>query len=302
MKKALLTLALGAAAIFADAQVVDVQSVAKVPLQNDLQVNIARVSPDGTFAVVSSNTDNALYRVDIANGAVARVADNGSALELAFTPNGEGVVYKSARTDKNHLRYYSVKGLELSTGNVRTLAKEARHCANYSVSPTGVLAINAGGRYNARTFAGARANGGQAVVGINRGHLEVTTPDGKTANIDPQGRGSYLWPSLSPDGSKVVYYLVGHGCYVCNLDGTNARPLGYVHAPRWLNNDVVIGCQDIDNSEIITSSAIIAAKLDGTIQTLTDSKVIGINPSATADGKAITFSTPAGDLYIINLK
>lgn len=301
MKKILLTLALGSAALFAGAQVVEVQSVAKVSLQG-LEVNIPRISPDGTFAVVSSNTDNSLYRVDLSSGAVNRVADNGSALELVFTPDGQGAIYKCATVRDNHLRYYSVKGVELATGAVRSFTREARHCANYSVSPAGVISMNAEGKFSARTLAGKKATGGRAVVGIHHGHLEVTLPNGKTFNLDPQGRGSYLWPSLSPDGTKVVYYLSGHGCFVCNLDGSDIKPLGYIHAPRWMGNDIVIGCQDIDNGVMITESAIVAANLQGSIQTLTDKNVIGINPSASADGKAITFSTPAGDLYVINLK
>lgn len=302
MNKVLLTLALGAGALIANAQVVEVQQVTKVPVQGDLQVNIPRISPDGRFAVVSSNSDQALYRVDLTTGAQTRVAENGSALELSFTPGSEAIVYKMASVRDNHMRYYSVEGLELETGYHRTLAKAARHCASYTVSPSGVVSINAGGRFSARSFAGKKAQGGQAVVGIHYGHLEVTTPDGRTVNLDPQGKGSYLWPSLSPDGTKITYYLSGHGCFVCNLDGSDVRPLGYVHAPRWLNNDIVIGCQDYDNGQFITASTIVAANLNGDIQSLTDPALLGINPSASADGKAISFSTATGDLYVITLK
>lgn len=142
----------------------------------------------------------------------------------------------------------------------------------------------------------------QPVVSIHYGHLEVTTPDGKTVTLDPQGRGSYLWPQLSPDGTKIVYYLARHGCFVCNLDGSDVRPLGYLHGARWINNDAVVGFQDYDDGAVTYKSAIVAADLQGTHQTLTDESIIGLNPSVSADGSRIAFATTAGELYVINLK
>lgn len=303
MKKALLTAAVAIATLTASAQVVDVQGIAPVPVASGVEVNISRISPNGTFAIVSNNADNSLYRVDFSTGAVKKVAENGSALELAFTPAGDHIVFKSATVKDNHLRYYNVNSVELASGKQIELSKPARHCAAYSISDAGVLTLNDNGRVSSRSAAGAKVKtAGKAAVSINRGHLEVALPGGKSSFIDPQGRGSYLWPSVSPDGKKIVYYLSGHGCYVCDLDGSNARALGYLHAPCWLGNDVVVGCRDIDNGTFITESSIVACTLDGREQTLTPASIIGINPSASADGKTISFSTPTGELYLIQLK
>lgn len=301
MNKILLALGSSVLSLAATAQVVEVQSIAQVPVQG-LEVNIARLNPAGKAVVASSNADNALYSVDLATGAVTRIADNGSALELAFSADGSAIVYKTSTT-KDRLRYYRVTTTDLAAGSTRHLTKESRHCASFSVSGDGVLSLSDQGRLQARSFAGKKLSvAAQPVVSINRGHLEVTMPDGTTKAIDPQGTGSYLWPSLSPDGSKIAYYAVGYGCYVCNLDGSDAKPLGYIHAPRWLGNDVVIGCQDYDDGTFITASSIVAADLNGNIQTLTPDTIIGLNPSASADGRAISFSTPAGELYVISLK
>lgn len=301
MNKILLALGGSVLSLAATAQVVEVQSIAQVPVQG-LEVNIARLNPAGTAVVASSNADNALYSVDLATGAVTRVADNGSALELAFSTDGSAIVYKTSTT-KDRLRYYRVTTTDLTAGSTRHLTGESRHCASFSVSDQGVLSLSDQGRLQARSFAGKKLSvAAQPVVSINRGHLEVTMPDGTTTSIDPQGRGSYLWPTLSPDGTKIAYYAVGFGCYVCNLDGSDPKPLGYIHAPRWLNNDVVIGCKDYDDGTFITSASIVAADLKGNVQTLTPDTIIALNPSATADGRAIAFSTPAGELYVITLK
>lgn len=304
MKKSLLTLALGVMAFTAGAQVVEVQSVTKVPLPQDLLVNIPRISPDGTFAIVSTLADNTLQRVDLTTGTYVKVADNGSALHVAFSPDSRAMVYRSSSTDASHRRLYAVKSVDLTTNVTSILAAPARHSADFSVSPAGVLTVTYGGRVKSSAMNGGASNASLAhpTVGINRGHMEVTMPDGRSSFLDPQGRGSYLWPSLSPDGTKIVYYLSMHGCFVCNLDGSDVRPLGYIHAPRWMGNDIIVGCRDYDNGTFITESSIVAARLDGTTQTLTGSDVIALNPSADASAGKIAFSTPDGQLYVINLK
>ncbi len=304
MNKALLTLVLSAATLVAGAQVVEVQSVTRVAVDGDVSVDKPRISPDGTFAVLSTNTDNALYRVDFATGASTKVADQGMANDLKFSPDGSTIVFKTSETRDNHLRYYSVQMVDLTDGYTRRLSKPARHCAQFSISDAGVLSLSDNGRFSARNMAGqkVKAATAQPVVSIHYGHLEVTTPDGKTVTLDPQGRGSYLWPQLSPDGTKIVYYLARHGCFVCNLDGSDVRPLGYLHGARWINNDAVVGFQDYDDGAVTYKSAIVAADLQGTHQTLTDESIIGLNPSVSADGSRIAFATTAGELYVINLK
>lgn len=303
MNKALLTLVLSAATLVAGAQVVEVESVTRVALDG-ISVDKPRISPDGAFAVLSTNTDNALYRVDLATGASTKVADQGMANDLTFSPDGSTIVFKTSETRDNHLRYYSVQMVDLTDGYTRRLSKPARHCAQFSISPAGVLALNDNGRLSARNMAGqkVKAASGQPIVNTHYGHLELTTPDGKTVNLDPQGRGSYLWPQLSPDGTKIVYYLARRGCFVCNLDGSDVRPLGYLHGARWINNDAVVGFQDYDDGSVTYKSAIVAADLRGTLQTLTDESIIGLNPTVSADGSRIAFATAAGELYVINLK
>lgn len=303
MKKSLLTLALGAASLLAGAQVVEVQSITKVPLQSDMQVNISRVSPDGSYAIVSNFEDNSLTRVDLRTGSVKQVADNGSALHLAFSPDASAIVFNSYEVREGGRRFYSLSSVDLTDGHKSVLAEPARRNARFSVSPAGVLSVSAAGRYNARAMRGSKgAVAGTPVVGIYHGHLEVTMPDGSSNYIDPQGRGSYLWPSLSPDGQKILYYCEGKGCFVCDLDGSNVVKVGYFHAPYWLGNEKVVGTFNHDDGHVLTDGVIVAADLNGNLQNLTPESMIAINPSATPDGKTVTFTTAEGELYIMTLK
>lgn len=307
MKKALFCL-LAVCSLTASAQVVEVRSITAVPVQhfNGSKVSVYQpvISPDGTCAVVNSCLDQSLFRIDLSVGSVSRLDIEGSAWDVSFTPDSKGIVFKTVITREDHLNYRFVQSYDFASGSHRRLTGEARHCAAFNVAPQSGLLIAESGRMRSVAISGRNAAVApqRAIVDINLGHLEVTYPDGTVANIDPQGPGSYLWPALSPDGTKIAYYVVGGGCFVCNLDGSNAREIGYVHGPTWLDNNTIIGFQDYDDGQVVTSSTVVAANLSGTIQQLTEPSLLGMFPSATADAKTILFCTADGDLYTINLK
>lgn len=293
-----------AALISAAAQVVEVADIAKVPTPAGVSVNIARISPDGTFAVFSNNFNSSLQRIDLSGGTVSTVTANGSALDLRFTPDGSTAIFRTSTTNPTtRLRYHALQSVNLATGRAAALTAPQRHCAAFTITIDGNVTIADSGVHRTCAPSGRAVSAQRAaVVNINRGHLELTTADGVTTNLDPQGHGSYLWPSLSPDGTKVVYYLAGHGCFVCSLDGTDIHALGYIHGPQWLNDSTIIGFQDYDDGQVVTASTIVAADFDGTIQSLTPDSIISLYPSASADGKTILFSAADGSLYRISLK
>ena len=106
---------------------------------------------------------------------------------------------------------------------------------------------------------------------------------------------------FSPDGQKVLYYVCGVGAFVCDLNGKNIKSLGTLRAPKWYDDNIVIGMNDQDNGEVVVSSAIVATTLDGTQQTLTDNSVIAQYPKPAPKAGKIAFTTPAGQAYIINV-
>ncbi len=282
------------------AQLLNVAGVQRVNIPSSLSTDQAVISPDGLSVVVSSNTDRSLRKIDLASLNTSTVADNASIVGLQFTADSRDIVYRQSTTNKQHLRYTSVQSTDLTSGQTKTIVKPTRHLGGFAVIGKDVMTVD-NMKYAATSLDGSKA-AKAPVASIYYGQLMVTV-NGKTTAINPNGKDgqSYLWPSVSPDGAKVVYYLAAHGCYVCDIDGSNPTWLGGIRAPRWLDNSTIIGMRDIDNGEIVTSSSIIAASLDGVEQTLTDSDVIAMFPSASADGSKIAFTTPTGDLYIMNI-
>ncbi len=295
MRKVLFALALGFS-MSAMGQVLNVTSIEKVNLPD--KAAVAAISPQGDYLLLTSATNQGLTKMDLNTNQCQVLSTAPSAgHNVKISPDGQTIVYREGSFNNKHLRLSSLKSVNLVTGSSQVLVKPTRDLQGYDASATTVGAVNKG-KFSKKAIGNAKAQN-LPVLSIDKGKLMVTV-DGKTRNLSPNGNDfSYLWPSLSPDGTKVLYYLAAHGTYVCDLDGSNARKVGKMRAPVWYDDNTIVGMMDLDDGEFIYASTIVAATLDGVTQTLTGDETIAMYPHA-ANGK-IAFSTPAGEAYIIQV-
>ena len=295
MRKLLFALALGFS-VSAMAQVLQVTSIDKVNLPQ--QAAVAAISPQGDYLLLTSATNQGLTKFDLnTNQSQVLSTAMSAGHNVKISPDGQTVVYREGSFNDKRLRLSSLKSVNLATGASQVLVKPTRDLQGYAVDATSAGAVNKG-KFSKKAIGSAKAQN-LPVLSLDKGKLMITI-NGKTRNLSPNGtQYSYLWSSLSPDGTKVLFYQSAHGTYVCDLDGSNVRKVGQMRAPEWYDNNTIVGMMDLDDGEFIYASTIVAATLDGTTQVLTDDSTIAMYPHA-ADGK-IAFSTPAGEAYIINV-
>ena len=295
MRKLLFALALGFS-MSAMAQVLNVTSIDKVNLPE--QAAVAAISPQGDYLLLTSATNQGLTKLDLTTNQTQVLSTAMSAgHNVKISPDGQTVVFREGSFNNKRLRMSSLKSVNLATGASQILVKPTRDLQGYAIDGTSAAAVNKG-KYSNKAIGTAKAQK-VPVLSLDKGKLMITI-NGKTRNLSPNGtQFSYLWSSLSPDGTKVLFYQSAHGTYVCDLDGSNVRKVGQMRAPVWYDDNTIVGMMDLDDGEFIYASTIVAATLDGTTQVLTDDSTIAMYPHA-ADGK-IAFSTPAGEAYIINV-
>ena len=294
MKKILISAMLLCSSVLGFAQLVEIQSVDKIDLPEGVSVNQATISPDGSFVVFSQNTKGGLHKMDLASKEINMISANGNSFDLKIAADGT-VVFRESRTAENKLRYTSLKAVD-ARGVETTLVAPTRDLNGFAVNGTNVMTVD-NNKVEAKSL-----NGGAAVqmpvASIRYGQLCI---DGKVISPNGQEGASYLWPSISPNGTKVCYYLATKGCYVANIDGSDPVFVGAIRAAKWLNDLTVVGMHDIDDGSVVTSSKLVVASIDGkTAQDITVKESLAMFPST--NGKRIAYSTPMGDLFIINLK
>lgn len=297
MRKVFLSLAV-LAGLTASAQLINVGAIEKVNLPAGVVAAQTAISHDGSFAVIHNN--GGLSKVDLATGKTAMIAQSAAFLEVKISEDGSTIVYREPSYE-GKLRYTTLKSVNINNGKSTTIVAPTRNLQGFTLSNNSVAAVD-NGKFTSKNIDGT-AGALIPVASINKGALCVTV-NGITNNISPQGAAgeSYLWPSISPDGKKVLYFLVGKGAFVCNLDGSNPVSVGYMRAPKWYNNNVVVGMLDLDNGEVVTSSKLIAASTDGKVkQDLTKETSMAMYPAVSADGSRLSYVTAAGELFIMNI-
>ena len=294
MKKFFISAMMLCAGVLSYAQLVEIQSIDKIDLPEGVLADKATISPDGSFVVFSQNTAAGLHKMDLASKEINMISANGNSFDLKIAGDGT-VVFRESKTAENKLRYTSLKAVS-PRGIETTLVAPTRNLNGFAVNGTNVMTVDN------NVCAAKSLNGGVAVqmpvASIRYGQLCI---DGKVISPNGTEGASYLWASISPNGTKVCYYYVSGGCYVADIDGSNPVFVGNIRAAKWLNDLTVVGMHDIDDGQVVTSSKLIAASIDGKVkQELTADASMAMFPST--NGKGIVYTTPAGELFVINLK
>ncbi len=227
--------------------------------------------------------------------------ENGAGYGFRLTSDSQAILFRSFELRKGR-RFYSLKTSDLKTGKTAVLEKNQRTLSTPLNSTDGSIVY-----IKNRTFKNTAKNknsnqSGQSVFIQNR-HLVLGNASGETI-LDPLGKGIYIWPSFSPDGSQIVFTLAGKGSFVCDLKGTIVSELGYINAPKWSpEGKWILGMQDYDDGRQITASELILISADGSqkVQLTSTTDRIELYPVWGATNSEILFSTDSGVLYRANL-
>ena len=298
MKQLFLSVALALSAT-AFAQLLEVESVTPLKLQGVGRSVVTGVSPKGDFLLLSDAQLNGLAKYDLSTNRIEVISQARSAgLNVDVSADGSCVAYREDSFN-DRLRYTDVKVRNFATGTTKQLLKGARNVNGVSLQGNSAVTV-ANGEAKTTALTGKAAKKTTPVASIVNCQLVLTT-NGTSKTLSPLGTDrSYLWPSVSPDGKHICFYVAGTGCYISDLKGKIVARLGKIHAAKWLNSTTVVGMNDTDDGYTITSSAIVAATIDGKSQVLTDSSLKAMYPYPA--GNKIFFSTDEGSNYIINIK
>ena len=278
MKKTMLFVAACLMSLAASAQVLEVTSMHKLPIPAKAEMKVAGVSPDGDYILLTSGSNKGLQRYDVASNTLTTLSEaEGAGFNVQISKDGQEVVYRETVVGKDNLRKHNLVRANLNKSKEATFARGQRDMKRMATSDN------------------------LTTVSI-KDRLIVLTRNGLTTTLAPNGSHlSYIWPIVSPDGSKLCYYVCGNGCWVSNIDGSNPQYIGRdCRAPQWLDNNTIIGMADEDDGHFTTASKIVAYTLDGKKQGLTNDDMIAMYPYAAEN--AIVFSTIEGDIYMLNVK
>lgn len=278
MRKTILLIAIALVSVIAQAQVLEIVSTRKVAAPGLQEGKVVGISPKGDYLLLTSMDNKGLVRYDLNTQATAIITEaEGAGWNAKISQDGSKITYRQ-RHDNNPLIRYDIMQHNMTEGKAVVRAQAQRGTAQ---------------------LVAADAN---STVAVNEDLHMVLNHNGKSIILTPNGTNeAYNWPSISPDGSKILYYVSGKGCFVCDINGNNVRKItNHCRAAQWYNNNTIVGMADEDDGTVLTASAIVVYTLDGKSQILVGKNTMAIYPFAT-EGK-IAFSTAAGEMYVLNVK
>lgn len=288
---------------FAEAQNLQILKNEKIPMETKGVMPI--LSPTSEFIILTGGDLTGLQMLNLQSGEVSTLSNDRSAgFGAKISNDGKVVTYRQAFY-KDRLRYVNLIALDLQNNKEKLIVKNSRNLEGVSMVDGTVLAINNGKLIKKRLTGKKLTNKTMVpVASVKEGKLYVTTKK-RAEIVNPAGNDkNYLWVSVSPDGHKLLYYVMETAhAYVSDIDGENAVSLGVLRAPTWLGNGWVVGMYDTDDGHVVTSSQLFAVSADGEQRiTLTNSDIIAMNPSASVAGDKIVYNTADGDIYLMELE
>lgn len=293
MKKIVLMVA-AMAALTAQAQIVEVQSTSQLLKGVDSDMYYPVISSDGSKLLYTTENFVGLKMYDFNDDVTLKISDAERAgLDASFSRDGKSVYYVTQLiNDGKNIR--QAKSYNLAEKKELAISAEGRVVRKPLALKGGVMtAVDGDISATVKNATTVRSEGSVLYIGIN-GVEKAYTP--------VESHAGYLWESLSPDGTKVLFFAAGKGIYVTDLNGNILQFLGNYEAPVWYGDNCVVAMNAKHNGYQHISSQIVMMTIDGEkFQELTKPESMTMNPTASYDAGKVVYNTIDGRLYQMNI-
>jgi hypothetical protein len=217
-----------------------------------------------------------------------------------FSSDGNKIWYRSDDF-RGMMKYSSINEYDIPAAETRTIESNKRN-----LSPPQVVndhpVYSVDGKQ--KIDPSSPKNAGENIYMTLEELVPVIYINGIAKPLKPNGDGNYIWASLSPDKTKLLYNYGGRSTFICDLNGKILAEAGKINAPEWLNSSIIIGMNDKDDGYRVLSSDIVCYSLaTGETTALTStSDAIEMYPLPFPDGERVVYQTLKGQLYLMYLR
>lgn len=276
----------------------------RIKLPDDGISFVSAVSPDGKKILVSGPNYKGIFITGRRGGKATRISDApGAGYEPRFSEDGRYLFFREDEFP-DQKKVSSLIQYDMTNGSRKVIAEKVSDLSAPAFSGD-KMHYRSGGKMNTVKLDNAALKSAGSEIFVTSEELTpVVYINGEGKPVKPNGDGSYIWASLSPDRSKLLYYFAGLGTFVSDLEGKILFSAGKISAPRWLSDQMVIGMDDRDDGYRVTGSEIVCFSLSSgkRISLTSTPERAEMYPMPLPDGKNVVFQTPEGEIFIMTLK
>ena len=291
----------------ANAQSISVLSNRSITSLSEGQFYFPRSNPDGSKIFFTSTNYKGLWYYDTGSKNIRNVNNySGAGYKFKFSGDGNKILFRKVKY-VNKRKLTSLATIDLNNKTESVIIPETRKLKVIDFTKAGAF-VKLGNETKLLSLTKSKL---KKEVFWEKPKVDIENRDiviyrnGKRKVLQPLGKGIYLWPSISPDGTKLLFTLGGKGTYVSDLDGNILVKVGYANYPSWSPDGKWILCmKDKDDGYNFTASDLYVIKADGSkeIQLTSSDDIIELYPSWLPDSKEIVYNTNSGVVYLMELK
>lgn len=284
-------------------QIIKVLNITQLTNIKEGEFVVSGVSENGNTILASNPGYKGLYSIDINLKKIQKISDlPGAGYQPCFSSD-QSKIYFRTNEFISMKRYSSLSEFDVTTGKTELLENKSREIITPIISGNRLIYSVDGIKKEKSVGSGNRKSSSDDVYIVLENLIPVLYINGIGKKVTPNGEGNYIWVSLSPDKTKILYNFGGRGTFVCTLEGKIVAGLGKVNAPQWLNAEIVIGMNDTDDGYRVLSSDIVSYSLSTKqLTNLTSTKEnIEMYPMPFTNGNRLVYQTLNGELFIMYL-
>ncbi|MCX7874743.1 MAG: hypothetical protein N2321_01105 [Melioribacteraceae bacterium] len=264
------------------------------------------ISQDGKLLLMSKENREGLWIKDLSTGRVKNISNGkGAGLEPVFNIEGNEILFREDKIVNGKifstLKAYNLKTqkINLKEDNIRDLKflKNKNNVSQFYLKQNEIQKISS-------TINFSKTTSEEIAVTIDVDKI-VLYQNGVKKYLAPAGEGYYIWPSLSPDKTKLLFTLAGKGTFVSDLNGNILKKIGYANYPTWSpDGNWILFMKDLDDGTVITSSEIYIANINtGKYFNLTENQnEISLYPIWGITNDEIYYNTDSGVIRKIKIQ
>lgn len=277
------------------AQNITVKTQTKIQL--NAKVFYPTLNAEGDKLLYSNESYKGLYLYDFSTKNTKEISqEQNSGYFPVFSVDNSKIFFRTTNFE-NRLRYDALQSYDIKSSKKQQMLSPQRNLRQAQGYHNGVLVLS--GKTLVKSTFGVTKKTIPAYVSSEDLNIYVYN-DGERKQLKPFSENvNYIWVSISPDNKRILFTATGKGTYICDLNGKITSSLGYLNAPVWYDNDFVVGMQDKDNGQFVTSSTVIMVSVDGkTKKQISSPKHVAMYPACSAKSGRIVYNTLEGELFL----
>lgn len=287
----------------------DYQLIVKGSLE-DVAMNPV-YSPDGSKMAYTKSNYQGIWIYELQTQTNYMLTDESAAgFAFRWSSDSKSILTRVAKYEEMR-RYNAVKIFDITTGESKQLSDYKTMMPYLPMWADGDSKIYLPLKDNDEVFLSAKEKNNRianSTITFEKNNKVVikNLSNNSEQMFEPIKDAQYINLSVSPDGSKIVFEVMGGNLFTLNIDGTNLIDLGKGNRPRWsFDSNKIIYMITEDDGHNYTASDIYIINYNATqkINLTNTNDIIEMNPCFAPDRKSIVFDVVNdGSIYLMNIE